>query len=1091
MKMLLVFFWTSIVLVSSAFGAEEARLLRFPDVHIDKVTFVYAGDIYVAPRTGGQALPLTRHEGLELFPRFSPDGKQIAFTGQYDGDFAVYVMSIDGGEPRRLTYHPGIQRTSDRFGPENVVMGWHPDGRKVLYRSRKETNDWWDGRAYLVDIEGGLPEPLAMQTAGFTSFSPDAKKAAYCPIYRDFRTWKRYQGGMAQDVWIFDLNSYDAQKITDWIGTDNSPMWYEDKIYFNSDRTGTLNIFCYNVNTGQTRQVTEFTEYDVRWPSLGPDGIAFENGGYLYVLDLPSESLDKVSIHLSTDHHAMRTEFVKVSDKVRGMDISPDGKRAVFSARGEIFTIPAKEGNTRNLTNHSGSNERRPSCSPDGKWVAYISDVTGEEELYLVSYDGKETVRLTTDGYCHKYAPKWSPNSKRLTFSDKELNLYYIDVESKKLVKIDKTDRNEVRRFAWSPDGRYLAYNKRGKNRINSIFIYCFDDASIYQVTPGFTEDYWPIFDPDGKYLYFLSERNFNPIMSTYENQFVNNAITNLFLVPLAGDEKSPFAPKSDEVEIKADEDEEKKDEKEEDKEKKKEPVKVKIDFEGIFDRQVAFDLPAGNYGSLWAISGAVFYTSYPIYGLQGKASQEKRVLHKYDIKEKKDHEFATDIDSYTLSADGKKMLLRKGSDFCVTSTSGKKAELDDTKLDLSHMEMRLDRMAEYRQMFDEVWRMERDFFYDENMHGVDWNKIYKRYKDLLPHVAHRFDLTYLIGEMIGELACSHTYVGGGDRPKIPSSEVGLLGVDFEIDHKNNHIRMARILQGENWDDALRSPLLEPGLDVKAGDYLLTIDGKEITADINPYSLTENSVGKTITLTVNSKPTLEGAREVTVKPIVSEEALRYYNWVEHRRLHVDSVSDGQIGYVHIPDMDSYGLVRFSKMFYHQLRKPGLIIDVRYNGGGWVSGLILERLRRKVVAMGASRTFAEGPAPSAGINAHMITLLNEFSCSDGDYFPYFFREYELGPLMGKRSWGGVIGIRGYRPLVDGGYYTAPEFSIYSLEGKWIMENIGVEPDIEVENSPSRLVRGYDDQLDSAIEYVLEKLKNEPMVLPPEPDPPTPR
>ncbi len=1095
MRNLLVILWVSIIAAGNAFCAEEARLLRFPDVHADRIAFVYAGDIYTAPRKGGQAMRLTSHEGLELFPKFSPDGRQIAFIGQYDGDAAVYVMPIEGGEPKRLTYHPGIQRTSERFGPENIVMGWHPNGQKVLFRSRKEANDWWDGRAYLVDTAGGLPEPLPMYSAGFTSLSPDTRKVAYCPISRDFRTWKRYKGGMAQDVWIFDLNSYDAKKITDWIGTDNMPMWYRDKIYFNSDRTGTLNIFCYDVNTGESRQVTKFSEYDVRWPSLGPDGIAFENGGFIYVIDLPSEVLHQATIYLTGDRHTMRTEFVKVTDKVRGADISPDGKRATFCARGEIFTVPAKEGNTRNLTNSSGSNDRSPEWSPDGKWIAYISDSTGEEELYIVSHDGKETVRLTTDGHCHKYQPQWSPDSKTLAFSDKELNLYYVNVESKKLVKIDKADRNEVRRFAWSPDSRYLAYTKRGENRITSIFIYCFDDGSIHQVTPGFTDDYQPAFDPDGKYLYFLSERNFNPIMGSYESQFVNNAITNLFLIPLTADEKSPFAPKSDEVEIVAKEDETKKDEKEEEKkeekEKKKEPVEVKIDFEGIFDREVAFDLPAGNYGSLSAISGAVFYTSYPIYGLQGKVGDAQTTLHKYDLKEEKDNEFASGVDGCLLSANREKALLRKAGDFYITSTSDKKASFEDNKLDLSHLEMRLDRRAEYRQMFDEVWRMERDFFYDENMHGVDWNNMYKRYNVLLPYVNNRFDLTYIIGEMIGELACSHTYCGGGDRPRISGSKIGLLGVDFEVDPKNNRIRIAHILQGENWDEALQSPLLEPGLDVKPGDYLLAIDGREITADVNPYSLTEKTVGKTITLTVNSKPETQGTHEVTVKPIASEEALRYYNWVKDRQRHVDSASNGQIGYIHIPDMDSYGLVRFSKMFYHQLRKPGLIIDVRYNGGGWVSGLILERLRRKVVAMHASRTFAEGPGPGTGINAHMITLLNEFSCSDGDYFPYFFRQYKLGPLMGKRSWGGVIGIRGYRPLIDGGYYTAPEFSIYNLEGKWVMENHGVEPDIEVENLPGRLVRGYDDQLDQAIDYLLAKLKEEPKTLPPQPDPPTPR
>jgi len=1095
MKRFFLFISVGMFFLSSWVLAEEARLLRFPDVSRDRVAFAYAGDIYVAPRQGGQAIRLTSHEGLELFPKFSPDGEMIAFTGQYDGDMAVYFMSVQGGEPKRLTYHPGIQRTSERFGPENLVLGWHPDGRKVMFRSRKETNDWWDGLIYFVDIDGGLPEPLPMKPAGFTSLSPDGKKATYCPIYRDFRTWKRYKGGMQQDVWIFDLKSYDAEKITNWEGSDNMPMWFEDKIYFNSDRTGTLNIFCYDTNTKKIRQVTDYTEYDVRWPSLGPDGIAFENGGYLFVLDLPSEALHKVEIQITTDRNMVRTEFVGVSDKIRGFDISPDAKRAVFSARGEIFTVPAKEGNTRNLTNQSGSNERIPRWSPDGKWIAYISDSTGEEELYIISQDGKEKIRLTTEGYCHRYQPAWSPDSKKLVFSDKELFLYYLDIETKKLYQIDKSNRNEIRNYSWSPDSRYLAYSKTGENRIAAIFIYSFEDNKIQQITPGFTHDYSPVFDPDGKYLYFLSERNFNPILGDYEFEFVNSSITNLYLVVLSADEESPFAPKSDEVKVdgKEGEKEEKEDEEKEegkDKKKKEKPVEVKIDFDGIYHRQVAFDLPAGNYGDISAISGAVFYTAYPIYGLQGKVGTGERELHKYDTKEKKDHLFTSDISGYRISSKGEMMLLKKKDNFNIIKT-GEKAQLEDNMLDLSKMEMRLERKAEYKQIFDEVWRMERDFFYDENMHGVDWKKMRKRYGILLPYVSHRYDLSYVLGEMVGELCCSHTYIGGGDKPKIPSSEVGLLGVDFEVDEKNNRIKIARILKGENWDEKLRSPLLDPGINVGSGDYILAIEGKELTGSINPYSLTENTVGKTISLMVNTKPTMEGAREVTVKPISSEETLRYFNWVEDRREKVDSVSGGKIGYIHLPDMDSFGLVRFTKMFYHQLRKPGLIIDVRYNGGGFVSGLILERLRRIVVAMGASRTFDEGPAPGAGIHAHMITLLNEFSCSDGDYFPYFFREYRLGPLMGKRSWGGVVGIRGYRPLVDGGYYTAPEFSIYSLEGEWVMENYGVEPDTEVENLPTRLALGYDDQLDQAIEYITKKLQTDPKEFPPRPEPPTPR
>ena len=1069
-------------------AAGEARLLRFPDVHKDKLAFVYAGDIYVADRDGGQAVRLTSHEGLELFPKFSPDGTQIAFTGQYDGDFAVYVVPVAGGEPKRLTYHPGILHTSERFGPENIVLGWHPDGRRVIFRSRKEANDWWEGRIYLASLDGGLPEVLPMKVAGFTSLSPDIKKVAYCPIYRDFRTWKRYKGGMAQDVWTFDLETFESKKITDWEGTDNMPMWYEDKIYFNSDRTGTLNLYVYDNATGQTRAVTAFDEYDVRWPSLGPDGIAFENGGYIYVLDLPSETLKKVTVELTYDRPSMRTEFVNVSDNIRGYDISPDGKRAVFRARGELFTVPEKEGNTRNLTGTSGANERYPAWSPDGKWIACVSDIDGEDELYLISRDGKEKIRLTTDGRCLRYNPVWSPDSRKLAYSDKELNLYYIDIDTKKPVKIVRATRNEIHDHTWSPDSRFIAFTRVLDNEIRAIFVYALEDGVVRQVTPGFTNDYAPVFDPEGKYLYFLSRRDFNPILGDYEFEFVNQNIDNLFLIVLEAGGVSPFAPKSDETAVK----ENGGDKKKEDKDKKDEPKSpptVKIDFEGIYDRQVAFDLPAGSYSGLAAVPGAVFYMSNPMWGLTGRVTLDERTLYKYDLKEKKNHKFVEGLSGYRLAADRERMLLNKDNRYYIAKTDGEKMNLPEKPLDVSHLEMQLDRRAEMAQMFGQVWRMERDLFYDENMHGVDWPAMRERYETLLPYVAHRYDLNYLLGEMVGELCCSHSYVGGGDSPNIPTGKIGLLGVDFEIDKTSNMIKIGRIYRGEFWDEELRSPLQEPGLDVNAGDYLLAIDGRRLTGDINPYSLTRNCTDRTVTLTVNSKPTFDGAREITVRPIASEERLRYYNWVEDRREYVDSVSGGKIGYIHIPDMDSFGLVRFTKMFYHQLRKPGIIIDVRYNGGGFVSGLILERLRRTVKAMGKSR--AHAPESGDGIYAHMITLVNQFSCSDGDYFPYFFREYKLGPLMGKRTWGGVVGISGYRPLVDGGYFTVPQGGIYNMEGEWVMENVGVTPDMDIDNPPDRMARGYDDQLIKAVEYILKKLEEDPKVLPGLKGPPMPR
>ncbi len=1077
-------------------SAQEARLLRYPDVSKDRIAFVYAGDIYTAPRTGGEALRVTSDDGLELFPKFSPDGSKIAFDGQYDGDMSVYVMPVAGGPPTRLTFHPGIQNTSDRFGPENVVMGWSHDGTKVLFHSRKDSRDWWLGQVYWADLKGGLPQPLPMAEAGFTSISPDGKKAAYCPIYRDFRTWKRYKGGMAQDVWIFDLTTYESTKITDWIGTDNVPMWYQDRIYFNSDRTGTLNLFCYEVSTGTTRQITQFTEYDVRWPSLGTDGIAFENGGYVYVLDLPSEKLNKVPVGLITDHHTVRPEWINVGDRISDFDLSPNGKRVAFSARGDIFTVPAKDGNTRDFTNTSTANETSPRWSPDSKWIVYLSDATGEEEFYLVSQDGSQTTQLTHGGTVDRYAATWSPDSKKLVFADKTLKLYSIDVATKAITQIDQSNRSGFRDMSWSPDSRFVAYSKDLDNTITGIFVYSFVDNAVHQVTPGFTNDYNPVFDSDGKYIYFLSERQFNPILGSYEFSFVNNSIDDIYLIVLDANGKSPFAPKSDEA-ISEDSTSEKAEpakdakDKSKGKEEKKAPAEVKIDFAGIYERQVAVeDIPSGNYGGLSAVPGALFYISSPMFGLNGRVGEGERVLHKYDFKTKKVHDFASSVGNYAISAPGDKMLLAKSGSYYIVDVQGPKAEMEDKQVGTGNMKMLVDHEAEFVQMFNEVWRRERDYFYDKNMHGVDWSKMREKYAALLPYVAVRYDFTYVMGEMLSELCSSHTYCGGPEGTRA-SSEIGLFGVDFALDKANNRVKIQHILRGENWDEGLRSPLTAPGVEVKEGDYLLAINGAEVTANIDPYSLTAQTVGKQIKLTVNNAPSMKGAHDITIIPIPSEERLRYYNWVLAEMDRVDSVSGGKIGYIHIPDMDSYGLTRFVKMFYHQLHRPGLILDVRNNGGGFVADLILDRLRREVVAMGASRDHISESMPGDAPHAQMITLQNQYSCSDGDYFPYYFRAYKLGPLMGKRTWGGVIGIGGFTRLLDGGYFTVPAYGIYGLEGKWVMENEGVTPDIEVDNTPPRLAQGYDDQLDSAIKNVLERLAKDPMTLPPTPPPPTPR
>ena len=1079
--------------IAAGATAEEARLLRFPAINKDKIAFVYGGDIWTVPTAGGQARKLTNSEGLELFPKFSPDGKQIAFTGQYDGDQNVYVMPAEGGVPKRLSYHPAIRQTSERMGPESIVMGWTPDGSKILYRSREATYSVWEGKLYLVSPAGGYPQELALPRGGFASYSADGSKIAYTPIFRDFRTWKRYKGGTAQDVWIYDLKNAKSEKITDWVGTDNMPMWdpASGKIFFNSDRTptGRLNLFSYDPATKQTAQVTDFTEYDVRWPSLGPGAIILENGGYLYVLDLPNGKPRKINVELGSDRILARPKFVSCGDRVQDFSVSPDTKRALFGARGEIFTVPAKHGNTRNITNTPDAHEKHSTFSPDGKWVAYISDASGEDEVYILDPSGNgKPVRLTTDGHCYRYGPVWSPDSKKLVWSDKDTRLHWVDIDSKKQMEIDYSNAGDIRYYSWSPDSRWIGYYKNNAAGITQIYLYSTEENKSHVVTSGEFNDYDPVFDLKGKYLYFFSDRTFNPILGNYEFDFVLNKMTNIVAVTLDADTMSPFAPQSDEIKVSGGEAEADKGEKKEDKKKgdKTEAAKTprtNIAFDGILNRQVKFPIPAGNYGGLSATEGQVFYLSSPMGGLGGPVESGKQSLHVFDMEKREDHEFLGEADAYELTPDGKKMIYKKGGMYEIIDASGEKARTGEGVLDLSKMEARVDQAAEWRQIFEEAWRIERDFFYDSLMHGVNWKKIHDLYAPLVPYVAHRFDLTYIIGEMIGELACSHTYTGGGDQPHMESDKVGLLGVDWAIDSSAGLFRIGRIMQGQNWREDRRSPLTEPGIKAAVGDYVLEINGTPLKSSDNPYRLLENTAGEIVTLKLSKTPSASGSWNVDVKTIASEEELRYHNWTEHNYRYVDSASGGRIGYLQIPDMGGPGLEEFTSTYYAQIRKEGLIIDVRYNGGGFVSQVILERLRRVLVGMGSARNWSDpGTYPGTVFSGYMACLMNEHSCSDGDIFPWFFREYGLGPLIGKRTWGGVVGIRGFRPFTDGGYITASEFAQYDLKGKWQIENHGVDPDIDVDNLPEVLIKGRDQQLDRAIAELTKKISEAPKKLP---------
>jgi tricorn protease len=835
-----------LVLISSSLvQSKECRLMRYPDIHKDKIVFTYGGDLWLVASEGGVARKLTSHPGEEVFPKLSPDGEYIAFTGEYEGSTHIYVMPAEGGEPRQITFHPDIFDVPERVGYNDQIIDWYPDGRKLLFRSRMESHQASGSKLFSVDADGGFPEVLQLPESGLACLSPDASKLAYNRAFTESRTWKRYKGGMAQDVWIYDLKNNKIEQITDWEGTDSSPMWFEDKIYFNSDRDHTLNIFSYDLNTKKTKKITNHSDYDVKWPSLGPGAIVYENGGYLYVLNLDTGDTRKISVEVPGDLILTRPSYEKVSDLIHSASLSPAGKRAVFSARGDIFTVPAEKGNARNITQTQGVREANPVWSPDGKWIAYLSDKTGEYEIYIRPQDGTgEEQRITRDGDCYRFDPKWSADSKKILYTDKKMRLFYVDIEKKEPVLVDKGDYTQIWVANWSPDSKWITYTKNESHFYEAIYVYNLADKKAYKITDNLNDDVNPVFDPGGQYLYFISSRSFAPTFSDFEQEYIYANTRNIYLMTLQADSLSPFAPVSDEEELKEEkkeeeedkdkekeEEEAKEEEGKEDKDKKEDKKKdedkdIKIDLANIDQRIVGIPIPSGNYGNLNAAKGKIFYMSYPAERREGGPEGPQGTLYMYDIKEKKQQTVLAGINGYGLSSDGKKILYAAGPTYGIIDA--KESKVGDGSLNLSELEMKVDPKAEWAQIFNEAWRIERDFFYDPNMHGVDWDLMKKRYGELLPYVAHRSDLTYIIGELIGELCTSHTYVGGGKMPSIDRYGVGLLGCDFEVDPDADYYRFKKIYKGENWKDDRRAPLTEPGVVVNQGDYLIAVNGKEI-----------------------------------------------------------------------------------------------------------------------------------------------------------------------------------------------------------------------------------------------------------------------
>lgn len=1083
-----------LLLLLTLAGGAQTKLLRFPDIQGDRIVFVHAGDIWTVSDQGGRAIRLTAHPGLELFPKFDPTGRWIAFTGQYDGDEQVYVIPAEGGEPRQLTYYPARGPLAPRWGYDHHVYGWTPDGKRVLFRS---TRDYWkagSGKLYTVSMEGGLPIVLPIPESGAGTISPDGKRVAYSPLFRDFRTWKRYQGGWAQDLYLFDLDSNRAEQITDHIRTDRDPMWIKDDVYFVSDRDGILNLYRYDTGTKKTERVTSEKTWDVRWPASDSTGrIVYELNGELSVYDAATGKSRRVAIDVPTDGVARRPRRVSAAGNIEDYALSPQGRRAVFSARGDVFSVPAEKGPTRNLTKSSDAHDRLPAWSPDGRKIAFVSDRSGEEQVYVVDQAGGVPEQLTEGVRGRLYRLAWSPDSKRIAFSDKEGKAYVLETESREIRQIADEPRGRIDDYRWSPRGGYLAFTVSVASRMNSVFIWESATGTVRQVGGARFNEYTPAWDPQGEYLYFLSDREYSPLISTTEWNFATNRQTGIFALALRKDTDHPFPPESDEAEVSEAEGEESKDEAKtesedegtDDESDAKSEDPIRIDFEGLAARVARVPVPADNYSRLATIENSLLVVRDPAF-YYGRTSDVNAQLKIFDIEER-ELKTVTEAGAYALSDDGKKLLVRQGRSFKLFDA--KPAAKDPKTLSTAGMELDLVPAEEWETIFDEVWRRYRDFFYVENMHGYDWDAIRDRYRPWLAHVRHRSDLNYVIGEMIAELNVGHAYISGGDYELPERPGVALMGADLELDADTGLYRIRRILQGQNEEAEYRAPLTEIGVDAREGDFLLAIDGEEIRAGENPYRLLRYKASRPVELTLNDRPVADDARKVVYRPVSDESNLRYLAWVEGNARTVAEATDGKVGYLHIPDMSSSGISEFIKWYYPQMRKDGLVVDVRSNGGGNVSQMLIERLSRKLLGTRFARTIDDFRTyPNEVFLGRLVCLLNENSASDGDIFAARFKQAGLGPLIGKRSWGGVIGITSHGPLMDGGDIRVPQFATNDLEGNWIIEGHGVDPDIVVENDPESLIAGRDPQLERGIEEVLRLIRENPPQRPTRPPDP---
>jgi tricorn protease len=1087
-------------MTSFCWAQDNPLLMRTPTLSKTQIVFSYAGDLWAVGRDGGEASRLTAGVGREFGALFSPDGKLIAFTGEYDGNVDVYVMPAGGGVPRRLTYHPGADQ----------LAGWTPDGRQVLIVSGRSAETGRTAQLFTMTVDGVHPTAVPLPMAYEGSYSPDASRLAYVPLPRSFNAWKRYRGGTATPVLIANLSDSSVEKIPRTDSNDFNPMWPSGdarKVYFLSDRNGPITLFVYDTTSKKVTQAIANPGLDIKSASVSTggeaDAIVYEQFGSLNLYDLKSGQTKRVSVTINADIPTVRAKYEKVGDRILNAALSPTGARALFEARGEVITVPAEKGDFRNLTNSTGVADRDPAWSPDGKWIAYFSDESGEYALHLKPQSGLGDVKKINLGNPPSffYAPTWSPDSKKIAFTDKRLNLWYVDVDKGVPVKVDTSRRGAGFNPSWSPDSRWMAYTKPLESWYSAVFIYSLEEAKTQQVTDGLSDASSAAFDKNGKHLYFMASTDIGPKlfgfdMSSYPHQPTRSA----YVVVLKKTDPSPLAPESDEEKIGEEKkSEEKKPEGQGDKpadsdqktdaaapaaqpspqtDAKKAPPRVTIDFDRVGQRILALPIPARNFLGLAAgKTNTIFLAELlpPSPSLPGVPPVTGVTLHKFDLEKRKLEKVLDNVRSFDLSSNGEKMLFRQGDAWFISSTT-QPVKPGEGKIKTEDMEVYVDPKAEWQQMYREAWRIQRDFFYDPNYHGLDLQATAKKYETHLAALTHRADLSYLFQEMFGELTVGHLYVQGGDVPDPKRVPGGLLGADYATE--NGRYRFAKIYDGENWNPQLRAPLTQPGVNVQPGEYLIAVNGRNLTANDNIYSFFQNTANKQIVIRVGPNPDGAGSREVTVVPVPNEVGLRNLAWVEGNRRKVDQLTNGKVAYVWLPDTAGGGYTNFNRYYFAQLHKQAAVIDERFNGGGHAADYIIDYLRKPLNSYWAVRDGEDFRQPFGTLPGPKAMIINEYAGSGGDYMPWMFRRHTIGPLIGKRTWGGLVGIGGYPVLIDGGSVTAPHFAFYTPEGEWEVENRGVAPDIEVEMDPKAWRQGRDPQLEKAIEVVLAALQKNP-------------